>query len=251
MPSALAIAPAGIPSSPACTSRRNRARRCSCASAARAATAAVESAELGDPELAAASCRPVLSEKELTARDHRWKAIREAVEDEPAIYTSAGRAAHLRRLVDEGYNRNSLRNWFQMHWRGGKTPTSGSGVELPPTEPQPAAQSSGGEVNLHAALKMMGYAPDVAEMLIAEAQKKVSSDDPTLLLIAVTQVARGYDAEATTKPPRRNKAVNEPAVAEATDPFDLRAAGGASSDPDEVHEAMVRAGTAGGIGVEG
>ena len=129
--------------------------------------------------------------------------------------------------------------------------SSGSGVELPAAAPEPPVRSAGREVDLHAALKMMGYAPDVAEMLITEARKKVSSDDPTLLLIAVTQVARGYDAEAPAKPPRRNKAVNEPAVAEATDPFDLRTAAEASSDANEVHAAMVCAGTAGGIGVEG
>jgi hypothetical protein len=129
--------------------------------------------------------------------------------------------------------------------------SSGSGVELPAAAPEPPAQSAGREVDLHAALKMMGYAPDVAEMLITEARKKVSSDDPTLLLIAVTQAARGYEAEAPPKPPRRKKAVDEPDVAEAADPFDLRAAGGASSHADEVHAAMVCAGTAGGIGVEG
>ncbi|HEX8239714.1 MAG TPA: Mu transposase C-terminal domain-containing protein [Allosphingosinicella sp.] len=78
-------------------------------------------ATLGDPVLAAASCRAVLSEKEMNARDRRWKAIQEAVEDEPAIYTSAGRGAHLRSLVEQGYNKNSLLAWFQMHWRGGKT----------------------------------------------------------------------------------------------------------------------------------
>jgi AAA domain-containing protein len=130
--------------------------------------------------------------------------------------------------------------------------SSGSGVELPATEPRPAAQSPGREVDLHAALKMMGYAPDVATMLIAEARKKVSSDDPTLLLIAVTQVAKGYEAEATAKPPRRKKVANEPAVEEATDPLDLRTAAGGATDPTDVHAAMARSGTAGGIsGAEG
>lgn len=42
IPSCWAIAPAGIPSAPACTSRRKRVRRCSCASAPSASTAAGE-----------------------------------------------------------------------------------------------------------------------------------------------------------------------------------------------------------------
>lgn len=81
-------------------------------------------AVLRDPELAPASCRPVLSAKELTARDRRWKIIKEAAEDEPHIYTPAGRGAHVRRLVDQGCNRNTVLNLLQNYWRGGKTPNA-------------------------------------------------------------------------------------------------------------------------------
>jgi hypothetical protein len=81
-------------------------------------------AQLRDPEPAAASRRAVLSRKELTARDRRWEAIKDAVQNEPAIYTSEGRGALVRDFVEQDYNRNSVLNWFQMYWRGGKTPNA-------------------------------------------------------------------------------------------------------------------------------
>jgi hypothetical protein len=81
-------------------------------------------AVIRDPDVAAASCRPNLTKKEIAARDRRWKAIGDAVQDEPGIYTSAGRGALVRHLVEQGYNRNSLYNWLQAYWRGGKTPNA-------------------------------------------------------------------------------------------------------------------------------
>ena len=77
-------------------------------------------ARLVDPVVPAASLRTVLSENEIAARDHRWRAIAEAVQDEPGIYEPIGRAAHLRRLVQQGYCRNSVISWIRMYWRGGK-----------------------------------------------------------------------------------------------------------------------------------
>lgn len=82
-------------------------------------------ARLCDPEVAPASCRATLSDKEIEARDRRWDAIGGIVQDEPAIYLSASRGALIRHLVEErGLNRNSVMNWAQMYWRGGKTPNA-------------------------------------------------------------------------------------------------------------------------------
>jgi hypothetical protein len=78
-------------------------------------------AKLLDPVVPAASLRPVLSDKELAARDRRWKVIAGSVEDEPRIYEAVGRAAMLRALVEEGHCRNTIINWWQLYWRGGKT----------------------------------------------------------------------------------------------------------------------------------
>jgi hypothetical protein len=81
-------------------------------------------AKLRDPVVAEASSRPILSIKEVAARDRRWKVVGQALQDEPGIYTSAGRGALVRHLVAEGSNRNSVLAWMQSYWRGGKTPNA-------------------------------------------------------------------------------------------------------------------------------
>jgi hypothetical protein len=102
---------------------------------------------------------------------------------------------------------------------------------------------------LRVALGQMGYADDVAELMIAEARKRVSSDDPTLLLIAVVEVARRFEREEPEKPAKRQagRRRDHAAAALPDDPGDLRLARGPGDEAGDVAARMEEAGAVGAI----
>lgn len=64
----------------------------------------------------------LVSEKERDARDARWNAIREAVEDEPRVFDPLKRSALYREAAERGgFTLNTSRKLFRMFWQGGKT----------------------------------------------------------------------------------------------------------------------------------
>jgi hypothetical protein len=127
--------------------------------------------------------------------------------------------------------------------------TGGVETELPAAPTAQPVQGASCDAPLRTALEQMGYAPDVAEIMIAEARKKVSSEDPTHLLMAVVAVARGYNSAGSIgdKASRRERNPKRRTLDAEMDPSDLRTIGAASSDAAAVHAQMLSVGVAGGI----
>lgn len=143
---------------------------------------------------------------------------------------------------------------LELHFQDMLSNFLGAGVELPTMEavaPTAAAGPAEGDAlsaKLSRSLIALGFAPDAAELMIAQARKAVPAGDPMQTFAALMDAAKPKDVECRTPPIKRRGRAKAVPANDPLEPSDIRGGdGGKQADAEAVYAQMLSAGTAGGI----